>query len=290
MNELFNEPIDFNEALLRREVRSFIPTDLSHAELQSLRGAMRERSLMLARVENAEFGNKVLELSIKVMKGQESNDAARYKLRQLLFDMEYQPEAGKEGTIQDLRSDVRLNLILTMQSKLCWGYGQWRMGQSASVLHDYPCWEFVRAYPRKEPRDWPARWQAAGGTFYEGPASYDEGRMIAVKSSSIWETISAFGLPYAPFDFNSGMDLRAVERDEAIELGVIEPDQIVHPQRRDFERDTQASVGGLTSEMEQILVEQLGAGWEVVDGVLYKANEEKIAQLNNMVTIGEMYE
>jgi hypothetical protein len=38
----------------------------------------------------------------------------------------------------------------------------------------------------------------AGGQIFGG-------RMIALKSDPIWTAISAFGTPYPPFDYNSGM-------------------------------------------------------------------------------------
>jgi len=226
----FEEPIDFNEALARREVRAFLPTDMGHEELKSLGSELRERSLLLARVENAEFGNRVLELAKQVAQGKESNDVGRWKLRELLDRMDYKAPQGKEGTIQDLRSDVRLNLILRTQAQMAFGYAQWRIKQSQSYLEEYPAQELFRAFTRKEPRDWPTRWIEAGGELFEGSGGYSQGRMIASVTSPVWEAISAFGLPYAPFDFNSGMDLRPVSRSEAVALGVVEPNQVIHPQ------------------------------------------------------------
>jgi len=95
-------------------------------------------------------------------------------------------------------------------------------------------------------------------------------------------------LPYAPFDFNSGMDLRPVSRAECVALGVMLPNRAIQPQRRSFEDDTKASAKGLSDEMERVLVESLGAGWEMVDGVLYKANEARIGQLRNEILISEL--
>src|ERR1017187_4261655 len=139
--ESFDRPIDFNEALLRREVRDFLPTDLSHEELKALGSAFRERSLMLARVSNAEFGNRVLDLSIQVAQGRESNNVARRKLKDLLAMQGYKAEAGEEGTIKDLKSNQRLNLILRIQSQMTFGYAQWRQAQTASVLKMFPAQE-----------------------------------------------------------------------------------------------------------------------------------------------------
>ena len=243
--------------------------------------AIRERALMLARVANSEFGNRVIDLSNRIVEGRETEAKARLLLRDLLDEMDYQAPEGKAGTIQDLRSDVRLNLILRMQVQGCYGFAHWRQGQTRDLLDKYPAQELYRAYPRKEPRDWPTRWQEAGGRFYEG-------RMIAPKNDIVWVLISAFGTPYPPFDFNSGMDVMDVRREEAVELGVIAEGQIVVPQRRDFEQDSRAGVASLLPEMEQVLIETLGGGWEMVDGVLAKANEQKISQLQNAAMLDQM--
>lgn len=286
----FDTPIDFEEALQRRQVRQFAPTDLSHAELQAMGPKIRERSLMMARVVNVEFGERVRELTIKIIQGDLTASVARRRLSELLGQMNYMPEEGKARTIQDLRSDVRLNLIIRMQVGLMFGYGQWRQGQAQSVLDAYPCQELFRAYPRKEPRDWPARWVAAGGMFFEGSSAYPEGRMIAMKNTNIWTAISAFGLPYPPFDFNSGMDIRDISREESIRLGIIREHEVTHPQARDFEEDTRMGVKKLSEEMEKVLIETMGEGWEVEDGILFKANEDKIQQMRNSQLITNLLE
>lgn len=47
--------------------------------------------------------------------------------------------------------------------------------------------------------------------------------MIALKTSDVWEKLSVFGRPWAPFDFGSGMGCRDVERTECVKLGLIQP-------------------------------------------------------------------
>ena len=53
--------------------------------------------------------------------------------------------------------------------------------------------------------------------------------MIAEINSPIWRKISRFDLPYPPFDFNSGMDIEPIRRDEAVRLGVIAQDSVPKP-------------------------------------------------------------
>ena len=93
--------------------------------------------------------------------------------------------------------------------------------------------------------------------------------MIARKDSDIWTAISAFGLPYPPFDYNSGMDLQDIDRDEAVQLGVIESDDTIEPQERDFNEDMQAGLHGMEPALQQAMLKQLGPGYEIdEDGIL----------------------
>ena len=106
---------------------------------------------------------------------------------------------------------------------------------------EFPAQELIRLWePQGGPqarRDWAQRWIDAGGISRGG-------RMIAPKDSPIWThpALSRFGHPYPPFDYNSGMGLEDVARDEAEDLGVIPRGAKVQPQERDYNQALQASV------------------------------------------------
>jgi hypothetical protein len=158
-----------------------------------------------------------------------STNVARRMLGVMLAQMGYEPPPGKEDTIRDLLSDARLDLIILTAVYLVFSYKRWNGRQYPTYLYDNPCLEFYRAFPRRAMRDWPERWKAAGGRFFPGESPYPEGRMIAMKDDPIWTTISAFGLPFPPFDFHSGMDVRDVSRQVAVELGVMQIDHSIQP-------------------------------------------------------------
>jgi hypothetical protein len=265
---------DFTEALAQREGRELMPTGMSAEQLREVETAVRERSVFSARVTNAEFLQRVSNVTDQIIKGELGENKARLLLGQYLDSIEYHARPGTEGTIQDLRTDARLNLIVRTQVNMAYGYGKWRGRQVQSVLDEYPCLEFYRAFDRKEPRDWPARWLEAGGQFYEGDSDYPEGRMIAPQNDLIWVALSAFGTPYAPFDYNSGMDTELVSRAEAIALGAWTENDRVYPAQRGFETDAAASVRDLSPEMAQVLEETLGDGYDLSDGIIQRANEE----------------
>lgn len=172
---------------------------------------------------------KAYQIVCKVVEAEFNSNTARWMLKDLLARTNYKPIPGTEGTLRDLRTNEPLNLAVNTAVHLVFGHWQWKQQQVQSILDMWPAQEFYRAEWRENPRNWPERWKAAGGRFFPGKSSYPEGRMIALKDDAIWTTISAFGLPFCPFDFTSGMDVRDVGRNEALELGVLKVNHSIQP-------------------------------------------------------------
>jgi hypothetical protein len=124
---------------------------------------------------------------------------------------------GDSGSLTDIASRRRLELIYDFQTTQAAEYAKYVIGSDPAVLDMVPAQELVRVQSRKVPRDWLTRWQGAGGRLYGG-------RMIALKNDPVWVGISAFGTPFPPFDFGSGMGVADVERADAVALGVISAD------------------------------------------------------------------
>lgn len=145
-------------------------------------------------------------------------------------------------TVRDITSKARLELIFNTQTQQARGFAFWKRGQQRNVLNAWPAQELIRVEDRKEPRNWARRWVEAGGEFRGG-------RMVALKTDSIWTAISRFDTPFPPFDFNSGMGLREIDREEAISLGLIETDRELSPDETEFNDDLEASVKGIKPEL-----------------------------------------
>lgn len=235
---IFPHPVTLKEAMETRAARAILPTDMSAKMLSTLPREVRERAIFSAGVQNVDFMTQAKEAIDKMVSGVTDRATQRTMLKQLAERFE----------LTALQADSRLNLILDTQVKMANGFGSWIEGQHPSILLMWPASELYRAEDRKEPRDWPARWEEAGGEFYPGDADYARGRMIALKSDPIWTDISAFDLPYAPFDYNSGMDLRDIDRDEAVELGLIDEDDTQNPEERSLNDGLRASVGSLIGD------------------------------------------
>lgn len=247
---ILSSPIPFRDAIRRRAVQSVLPTNLSSAELSRLPVDIRERSLSSARNHHESVLDELGQLIDGILQPHTEVDAdgnphtvgvdmatARMRLQAALERVDYDPEA-QEGSIQDLGSDARLNLVLETNVQMAQGYGKWRQSQDDDVIDSTPALELYRLEDRRVPRDWAIRWLSAAGEVGDDAASKAfrvHGRMVARKDSPIWTALSRFGQPYPPFDFNSGMDVRNVGYRDAVALGVMTPGDRVTPQIRPFE-------------------------------------------------------
>ena len=252
---IFLEPTPFREAVAARKAQ--IAIGALPKSLEATAAKMTERAGKVARVINARFAGRVNDVVAEILAGKMLQGDAVRELQGLLDELDYKPAEGKGGTVQDLSSNRRLELIVKTETQLAEGYGNWKQGQSDAILRMWPAQELYRAEERMEPRDWPERWKAAGGEFFHGHGDYPEGRMIALKDSPIWTLISRFNTPWAPFDFNSGMDVRDVTRDEAEELGLLKPNQIVTTQHHEFD-DSFSYPDDLPEDVQRELDRELG--------------------------------
>ncbi len=197
--------------------RSLAASPMKSADWGSVQAGLRDRAFFSATVDDARRLAAMREACAKVASGEMSDSDARASIRRALEQTGYAPEAGKEGGLQDLSSQRRLDLIIKTNVDEAHGYVRYCSSMEESALAATPCQELIRLQSRKAPRDWEARWRDAGGELYGG-------RMIALKTAEIWTRISRFGHPWPPFDFGSGMGVAPVGRREAIRYGVISPD------------------------------------------------------------------
>lgn len=258
---MLTKPTPFKEALKAREVKKLMPTQAGTAELSRLAPEIRERAMFSARVTNLDFlqradgliNNLVSPNAVKAAGGMAFNPIeAKAQLREYLASVGYQPDEADRGGLKDLSSDLRLNVILDTNVKMAHGYGQFAQQNDADLIDSFPCLELYRLESRKEPRKWRERWVRAGGKLSGA------GRMIARKDDPIWTAISRFGQPYPPFDFNSGMWTEEVGRKEAEELGVIKRSDVIEPQSRNFNEDTEAAMPDVSDSLLSAVLEAFG--------------------------------
>lgn len=266
----------FQTAIHSVRARGLLPTTLSSAELEALDASIRAQAIFSARVWQTEILAGIQEQVARLVTGvspgpgQYTNPATvRLELKRILDSINYVPDAAKAGTIQDLGSDQRLNLIIRTQEQMATGRGQRIQSLDPDTIDLWPAWELVRVEDRKDKRTWVQRWRAAGGKVYPGNTSglplepgLSEGRLIALKTDPIWAAISRFGHPHPPFDFNSGVGVDDVDRDTTDELGITSPvDLITAPDEPPIAEAPTASPSMLPDEFRDVLTAE-GYQWD----------------------------
>jgi hypothetical protein len=238
------------DALRQWRGRRVMMTRLGSADLRRLGREVRERAIFSARVTNADFLGELAQVIDDMLEGKINLATGRLRLFRKLKELGYTPEEGfpdevaalppaERGSLQDLSSVGRLNLMLQTNERMAANYGRMIEGNEPYARHAYPAWELVRLFrrviergsPDSRSAGWEERWEAAGDLVgWQGAVREP---MIARKDSPIWQALGdgsggyqdTLDNPYPPFAFNSGMAWRAVDRAECVELGLIEADE-----------------------------------------------------------------
>lgn len=251
--------------------RGIMPTSLTSAELRELDAAVRRQSFFSAQTMLTDLLGKYKEdigsrlnpvtepredrITADNPQGNVttglSKPYARLDIKDLIKALDYAPAPGEEGTIQDLSSDARINLVLDTNTELAQGAGRFIQMNDPDVIDEFPCQELYRlSVPKggiEAERDWEERWNAAADESGDDDAAQclaDNGRMVARKDSPIWDSLGngaggyedSLGNPYPPFAFNSGMWVQSVSRDDAEDLGLIKPGQVAEPHPLDLSK------------------------------------------------------
>lgn len=270
--------------------KALVGSKLDSSQWNQIQAGFRNRAFFSSRIANvnilAAMRDKVREYS----EGETDISKIRMKIREDLQTLKYDPQ-GDRGTIHDLFSQARLDVIIKTNVAQARGYMQYAEGMSPGAFAAFPAQEFTRiAHRRNQRQDWPQRWAKAGGKTYGG-------RMIALKDDPVWERLSVFGNPFPPFDWGSGMGVLDVDRKTAIQLGLISDEELRGKTAAlrekplpDFNRDMQATVPNLRSDSlcgkilkrefgDQVAIENSVVHWQ---GNLIKdviAGKRKKAQL-----------
>lgn len=175
---------------------------------------------------------------------------------------------GISGSIEDITSIPRLGLIYDMQVGRAFEYARFKTDMTEGALALYPAQEFKRIESRKIPREnWPQRFAQAARDAGDEDALrllHSSGRMVALKTSGVWEKLSAFGTPWPPFDWGSGMGLEDVDHETAVDLKLIARDEIPEPIDAGFNDSLEASVSGIKPDILEKLRSSFGARLQIV--------------------------
>jgi len=226
--------------------RKVMETTLGTAGLREKGAGILARAVFCARGSNAIFVSDLKTIIDRLAQGDIGEGQARTAIWESLKALGYTPEGGfpdappgavppaVAGTLQDLSSFRRRDLIVRTQLQLMRGAGEQTRGHTPERLRTHPGWEFIRIEDRDAPRNWEgkaptrqdpiARWIIAGGEVSEGS------KMYALKGDPIWGELGSYdnfddalGVDFPPFAFNSGMGWSELSASECETLGIAGP-------------------------------------------------------------------
>lgn len=257
-------PLPFREALQHLLSKQVMPTSMGSAEIAALDASVRRQSFFSARTLLEDLIQQYkadVESIINPQRVQRADRVtpdnpegwvtegldpatARLRAQQLLDSLGYDPGEDR-GTIKDLRSRARIDLVVKTNTELAQGAGHFVKQNDPELVDAFPALELTRYEQRHEPRDWQQRWilaaQVAGDPQAYG-ALGNHGRLVALKSSGIWQALGdgaggytdTLGNPYPPFAFGSGMWTQEVDREDAEALGLLQRLEVAAPAQFDF--------------------------------------------------------
>ncbi len=203
--------------------KALVGSKINSTEWSRIQAGLRDRAFFSATVEDVRLLHTMREAVAQVASQKLDPSEARLTIRKALDTIGYSAPEGKEGSLRDLRTKARLDLIIKTNRDQAHGFLQYKQFTTKSALEEFPASRLVRVKSRRVPRDWHARWNsAAAAVAYDGVLRARD--MVALKTSPIWTAISRFGHPYPPFDFNSGMGVENVSISEAISIGLVKKD------------------------------------------------------------------
>lgn len=278
----FTSPEPFNEAVDKLGEKSIIGSKLNSAEWADVPVGLRERAFFSSTVENARFLQRSKDFIGNFLTGVREDGGALAAGSRSQFVKELNTFAVGEGmgpltpedtgTLKDITSQKRLNLIFDTQVQQAQDFGYWKQGQDPDVLDEFPAQRFIRVQEVKVPRPY---------------HQLNEGRVELKSDLDFWLSMNPdFGVPWGPWGFNSGMGVEDVDRAEAESLGLIQPGETPTPIDLSFNDRLEASTRGLDSDIlgslesafgKQVTIDGDSARWN--DG--FQPEESVVPDIGN---------
>jgi len=279
------------DAIARTSSKTPVGSMLRSRQWRTVPLQLLQRAQFSATVESLKFLDRVQTNVLSALKNERDRMGAGIlmdreefaaQLREVGLREGLRPKEGElVGTIQDPTAYQRAKLIFDVQTQQAQGFAYWKTHNDPDVIQAAPAQELIRIEARRKPRDWRQRWREAAGAASDGDAYRmltDNDRMIARIDSGIWLQLGtlfpdSLGNPFPPFAFGSGMNLRAVMRDEAIELGLIQGTERIQGNDVEFNTALESSVTDLKPEEIGWLKSTFGDQVQVADGVARWKNQ-----------------
>lgn len=225
----FVTPIRYKEAVAKLGAKTVIGSTLSSAEWADVPAALRDAAFFSSRVESLRLlGRMQGGLGDWMTGARETLPNGKVALKvgsRADFVAQMSAFAEREGlgsvdpkdagTVKDITSQKRQELIFDTQVKLATGYGDRKQAMDPDVLDEFPAQRFVRVQEVAEPRTWHTQFED------QVALKTDTGFWIAINQD--------FGLPHAPWGWGCGHDVEDVDRAESNALGLTKPGERITP-------------------------------------------------------------
>lgn len=157
-------------------------------------------------------------------------------------------ERGIIPEITDVASNRRLKLIFDTQIRQSYAKSSLKYSTQSAVIEAYPAWRFVRDGYVDEPREDHVK---------------HEGQVRLKSDTEYWlarndPKFGGFNVPWGPWGFNSQMGVEEVGRREAVELGLIKPDEKPKGQNVRFKQAVRASIKRMDPDILERVTRSLG--------------------------------
>lgn len=271
----FAAPIPYREAIDRLGSRTVVAAGLDSQDWAfRVPTELRDRAFFSSRIESARFLQDTQSLlgdwlsgareTITLPNGETTTRlkvATRAEFvqaaRQFALENGLGPlEPRDAGTLKDITSRKRLELIYDIQTQAAHDYGYWKQGLDPAVLNEFPAARFIREREVVKKRVIHA--QNEGVVRLKADVDY----WVAMNSPSF----GGFGVPYGPWGFNSGMGVEDVDRDEAERLGLLQPGEAVESPEAKWNERLRASTSNLAPDVQEYLRTEFGDQVEIRDG------------------------
>lgn len=196
--------------------KALAASNLDSSQWAGVQAALRDRAFFSSKIQDIRTLAVMREECARIARGEGSASDARARIREALSRAGVADDGS--ATLKNPYAKARLDLVLQQNVQSARGYATYMAQTASGPLAAAPGQELVRVRRVRVPRKWAEKWTAAGGRIVGG-------RMVALKADPVWTKISRFGVPWPPFDFNSGMGVRPLLRSECVRLGLLAEDQ-----------------------------------------------------------------
>ena len=147
-----DEPMQFEEALKVLSDKGILPTSWGTADIRyEISKELRRRAIFSARTTKEEILEEIKAKAAAMVRGTTNLATGRAEVQDLYDALSYTPEGGfpddepgfvppaDRGSLQDLSSSRRVDLVLVTNMRQVANYGFWQQGQSEFGLWAWPC-------------------------------------------------------------------------------------------------------------------------------------------------------